>query len=172
MAVAIGHIGITVPDVDAAVEWYRETFGWEPIAGPFEVGTEDPGVAPQLREVFETEEVAFRQAHLAAGPGLALELFEFRTPPTVAATGFSFDRVGPFHLCVVAPEIERLAAAIEAGGGRRRTEIRAIFPGEPYRFCYCEDPFGLAIEVATHPHAESFGGRGGYRTTTTQGRAE
>lgn len=167
MAVAIGHIGLTVPDIDAAVAWYRETFGWELIAGPFEVSTADAAVAPQLRDVFAAEEVAFRQAHLAAGPDLALELFEFRTPPTVAADGFRFDRVGPFHLCVVEPEIERLAAAIEAGGGRRRTAIREIFPGDPYRFCYCEDPFGLAIEIATHTHAESFGGRRGYTAPTT-----
>lgn len=162
MAAPIGHIGVTVPDVDAAVEWYRETFGWHLIAGPFDVDTADPAIAAQLRDVFETEQVAFRQAHLEAGPGLALELFEFRTPSTAPAAGFEFDRVGPFHLCVVEPEIEALVARVEAGGGRRRTQIREIFPGEPYRFCYCEDPFGLAIEIATHSHAESFGGRRGY----------
>jgi catechol 2,3-dioxygenase-like lactoylglutathione lyase family enzyme len=162
----MGHIGVTVPDVDAAAAWYGETFGWRLIAGPFDVDTSDPGVAAQLREVFATEEVAFRQAHLEAGPGLALELFEFRRPPTVAAAGFEFRRVGPFHICVVEPEIEALVERIEAGGGRRRTQIREIFPGEPYRFCYCEDPFGLAIEVATHSHAESFEGRAGYETPT------
>lgn len=162
MPAPIGHVGVTVPDVDAAVEWYREAFGWELIAGPFDVDGGDPGIADQLRDVFETDEVDFRQAHLEAGPGLALELFEFRTPPTAAAAGFEFDRAGPFHLCVVEPEIEALVERIEAAGGRRRTAIRPIFPGEPYRFCYCEDPFGLAIEIATHPHAESFGGRRGY----------
>ncbi len=168
MPAPIGHIGVTVPDVDAAIEWYREAFGWELIAGPFDVDSaEGPEIAEQLRDVFETEAVAFRQAHLEAGPGLALELFEFRTPPTAAASGFEFDRAGPFHLCVVEPEIEALVARVEAAGGRRRTEIRPIFPGEPYRFCYCEDPFGLAIEIATHPHAESFGGRRGYAPPAT-----
>jgi len=163
MAVAIGHIGLTVPDVDAATAWYQETFGWSLIAGPFEVdGREDRIVDQQLLDVFEVADVAFRQAHLAAGPGLAIELFEFRRPTTIAAAGFEFRQAGPFHLCVVEPEIEDLAARIEAGGGRRRSEIRPIFADEPYRFCYCEDPFGLAIEIATHSHAESFGGRRGY----------
>jgi hypothetical protein len=40
--------------------------------------------------------------------------------------------------------------------------VREIFPGEPYRFCYCEDPFGNVIELSTHPHAEAFGGREAY----------
>ncbi|MGV1049657.1 MAG: VOC family protein [Solirubrobacterales bacterium] len=162
MGLPLGHVGITVADVAAASSWYREVFGWRLIAGPIEVGSGDPRVAAQLRDVFEVEEVAFRQVHLEAGGGVAVELFEFATPATTAAEGFEFRRTGPFHLCVVDPEIEALVARIEAAGGRRRTEIREIFPGEPYRFCYCEDPFGVAVEVATHPHAESFGGRDGY----------
>lgn len=162
MATPLGHLGVTVPDIDAAVGWYREAFGWELIAGPFDVDTGDRAVAAQLRDVFAVEEVAFRQAHLIAPPGIALELFEFREPRGRGREGFEFDRAGIFHLCVVDPEIEALVARIEAAGGRRRTAIHAIFPGEPFRFCYCEDPFGLAIEIATHDHAESFGGRRGY----------
>jgi catechol 2,3-dioxygenase-like lactoylglutathione lyase family enzyme len=94
--------------------------------------------------------------------GVALELFEFETPPTEPGTGFEFARVGLFHICVVEPEIEALAEKVERLGGRRRTAIQPIFPDEPYRFCYCEDPFGVVIEIATHPHAESFGGRAAY----------
>jgi catechol 2,3-dioxygenase-like lactoylglutathione lyase family enzyme len=160
--VPLGHVGITVPDVEAAASWYAEAFGWRVLMGPVEVTTEDPRVAGQLREVFERDEVAFRQVHMEMADGVALELFEFRTPPTVPAEGFEFAPVGPFHICVVDPEIEALVARIERLGGRRRTPIQPIFPGEPYRFCYCEDPFGIAIEVATHPHTQSFSGREAY----------
>jgi len=160
--VPLGHVGIAVPDVEAAAEWYAKAFGWRLLMGPVDVTTEDPRVADQLRDVFDAGEVAFRQVHMEMADGVALELFEFRTPPTEPVAGFEYGRVGPFHICVVEPEIEALAERIEALGGRRRTEIREIFPGEPYRFCYCEDPFGVAIELATHPHAEAFSGREAY----------
>jgi catechol 2,3-dioxygenase-like lactoylglutathione lyase family enzyme len=158
----LGHVGLTVEDVEAAVEWYGRVFGWGLLMGPVEVSTEDPRVAEQLRDVFGEEDVAFRQAHLDMGEGVALELFQFTRPRASGHGHFEFSKGGVFHLCLQAPQIEELAARIEAEGGRRRTEIQPIFPGEPYRFCYCEDPFGNVIELATHPHAESFGGRAAY----------
>jgi catechol 2,3-dioxygenase-like lactoylglutathione lyase family enzyme len=161
--IPLGHIGITVPDVDAAVAWYRQVFGWRLLMGPVEVSTDDPNVADQIRDVFGDHEVAFRQAHLEMPGGAAIELFGFHSPRRTEGRGaFEFWRVGTFHICVVEPEIESLAARIEAQGGRRRTAIHQIFPGEPYRFCYCEDPYGNIIEIATHPHAEAFGGRSAY----------
>lgn len=161
-ALAIGHVGLTVPDLDAAVAWYRDTFRWELLMGPVEVSVDDERVAEQLRDVFKTERVAFRQAHLLAADGVALELFEFREPATRGRGEFDYWNPGWFHICVVAPEIDELADRIATTGGAKKTAVRPIFPGEPFRFCYCEDPFGNTIELATHPHAESFGGRSGY----------
>jgi catechol 2,3-dioxygenase-like lactoylglutathione lyase family enzyme len=159
---AVGHIAITVPDVEGAADWYQDVFGCKLLMGPKELSSEDPQVADQLHDVFGGCEVAFRQVHLEMADGVGLELFQFKNPQTIDRGEFAFWRVGIFHLCLVAPEIEEVAAKIEASGGRRRTAIRPIFPGEPYRFCYCEDPYGNIIELATHPHAEAFGGRGGY----------
>jgi len=120
-------------------------------------------MADQLREVFGAEQVAFRQAHMLAADGLAIEIFQFDLPEqTVDRGDFGFWRTGFFHVCIVEPEIEELANRISAAGGARRTAVRAIFPGEPYLFCYCEDPFGNIIEIATHPHAEAFGGKDAY----------
>jgi catechol 2,3-dioxygenase-like lactoylglutathione lyase family enzyme len=160
--VPIGHVGLTVPDLHGAIEWYRDIFGWELLMGPVELSGEDPRVGAQVREVFGRERIAFRQAHLAVPEGGAVELFEFLDPPSHPRAQFEPWCVGVFHICVVDPEIEALAARIEGLGGRRRCEVQEIFPGEPYRFCYCEDPFGNVIEIATHPHAEAFGGRQAY----------
>ena len=160
--IPFSHIGLAVPDVDQAAEWYVRVFGWTLLMGPVDVSTEDPRVADQLHDVFGREDVSFRQAHLGMDGGTALELFEFRQPASEKRSEVEFWKVGVFHFCVVEPEIETLASRIEAEGGRRRSEIRPIFPGEPYRFCYCEDPFGNLVELATHPHAESFGGRRSY----------
>jgi catechol 2,3-dioxygenase-like lactoylglutathione lyase family enzyme len=161
MTSPLGHIGLTVPDLDAAVRWYADTFGFELIMGPVEVTVDNPRIADQLREVFGRD-VRFRQAHMVMGNGVALELFEFDEPETRGSGRFDYWNVGLFHICMVDPDIETLAMRIEAAGGRRRTPVREIFPGEPYRFCYCEDPYGNIVELATHPHAEAFGGRERY----------
>jgi len=63
----------------------------------------------------------FRQAHLLAGNGVALELFELVERPAEPPDGFTYWRVGIFHLCLLASDIEALAAVISGSGGRVRT---------------------------------------------------
>jgi catechol 2,3-dioxygenase-like lactoylglutathione lyase family enzyme len=131
--------------------------------GPVVVSADDPRVADQLHDVFGAQAVSFRQSHLLSRDGVAVELFEFREPHmTQGKTAFDFWRCGQWHLCLVEPRIDELAERIEEHGGRRRTATRPVFPDAPFLFCYCEDPFGNIIEIATHPHAEAFGGRSGY----------
>jgi len=163
MTVSFGHVGITVPDLDRAIGWYRDALGCALIMGPVDVTVDDPRVAEQIREVFAATDVAFRQAHMILADGSAVELFEFRRPcESEGRARFDYWEPGISHLCVVSPDIEALAERVEQQGGRRRTAIREIFPDEPYRFCYCEDPFGNIVELATHPHGEAFGGRAAY----------
>lgn len=158
----LGHVGLTVPDVDRAVRWYEDVFGWRLLAGPLEASTDDPRVCEQLKDVFKARHVAFRQAHMLAGD-IAVELFEFARPRVTRGRGrFDYWNVGIFHLCVVVAAIDELAAQITAAGGRQCSSVSAIFPGEPFRFCYCEDPFGNTIELATHSHADAFAGRTAY----------
>lgn len=160
---SVGHVGVTVPDVDAAVEWYSRALGWTLLMGPVDVTVADPRVAHQIRDVFEADDVAFRQAHMSTGGGVAVELFQFERPrPTNDRGDYDYWRVGYFHICLVDPDIEARAARIVEFGGVHRTPVRPIFPDEPYLFCYCEDPYGNVIELATHPHEDSFGGRRGY----------
>jgi catechol-2,3-dioxygenase len=94
---------------------------------------------------------SFRQAHLTGANGVALELFEFERP----APG----RSGIFHVCLVPPNLERTAARIAASGGRRTSRIWQLFPGEPHRTCYCEDPFGNTIELYSHSHERTWSNR-------------
>jgi catechol 2,3-dioxygenase-like lactoylglutathione lyase family enzyme len=159
----LGHLGLTVPDVDAAAAWYEETFGWTRLMGPVDVTVADPRVAQQIQAVFQAPNVAFRQIHLLMPDGVALELFEFREPrESEGCADYDYWSVGLFHFCLVAGDIDALAARIVAFGGRQMTPVAPIFRDEKYRFCYCADPFGNVIELASHPHAESFGGREGY----------
>ena len=146
---AITHVGIAVPDLDRAMAWYADALGLEPLGGPVDVPAGQGHAGAVAADVLGGG--SFRQAHLTSANGVALELFEFAAPP---------DRwSGIFHLCVVAPNVDRTAARIAASGGRRTSRIWHIFPDAPYRTCYCEDPFGNVIELYSHSHERTYANR-------------
>jgi catechol 2,3-dioxygenase-like lactoylglutathione lyase family enzyme len=158
---AVAHLGLTVPDLERAVAWYRDVLGFDPLGEPVEVRAHEGHAGAVAADVFGPRLGAFRQAHLASANGAALELFEFVDPPTAPpARTFEYWKTGLFHFCVVARDIERAAERIGATGGRRLTRAWEIFPGEPYRTCYCEDPFGTPIELYSHGHERTYANRG------------
>jgi catechol 2,3-dioxygenase-like lactoylglutathione lyase family enzyme len=159
---AIAHVGMTVTDLDAAVAWYSDVLGLDPLGPRVEVRGGHGHEGALAAEVFGDGFGGFRQAHLTGANGTALELFEFLDPASERrADQFEFRSTGLFHVCLVAREIERTADRIAALGGRRRMErAQPIFSGEPYRTCWCEDPFGNVIELYSHGHERVYANRG------------
>jgi catechol 2,3-dioxygenase-like lactoylglutathione lyase family enzyme len=147
----ITHVGMAVPDLDRAVGWYAGALGLEQL-GPCRTVSAGEGHAGTVAaDVLGPG--SFRQAHMTSANGVALELFEF------AEAGDRQRRSGIFHICVVPPNLDRAADRIAATGGRRTSRIWPIFPGAPYRTCYCEDPFGTTIELYSHSHERTYANR-------------
>jgi catechol 2,3-dioxygenase-like lactoylglutathione lyase family enzyme len=153
---AVNHIGVTVPDIFAAIDWYRDVLGLTHIMGP-------RVLEPASQATHETPSVfgaRFRkayQAHMLAANGVGLELFEFVEPAVERRPdNFEYWKVGVFHWCVTDPDVAGLAARIVAAGGRQRTDVCAFLPGRPYLLAYCEDPWGNIVEVFSHSYAEVF----------------
>jgi catechol 2,3-dioxygenase-like lactoylglutathione lyase family enzyme len=160
------HVGLTVPDLDAAIRFYTEAFGFTLLAPPTEVAAaaEDRGVWADFpfTDVFSGF-AGMRLARLITSSGFGIELFEWTLAAGEVRAGRSerdYRDVGFFHLAVLDQDIDGLVARIEQTGGRRRSAILpAAFPGEPMRFCYCEDPFGNIIEVVTHSEESTWANR-------------
>ena len=73
---AVSHVGITVPDIDQAVAWYRDVFGFEPIAPSATVDVAEGGYLADLSEtIFGNGIQKFKLAQLATANGAAIELF-------------------------------------------------------------------------------------------------
>ena len=77
---ALNHVGLTVPDIFAAIDWYGRVFGATHIMGPrllaaAEKAThETPGIfGPKFRKAY--------QAHLLLANGAGHELLQFIEPP-------------------------------------------------------------------------------------------
>lgn len=155
---AVAHVGISVPDIDAAVAWYGEVLGFRAIAPPGTVDVAAGGHFAELcADIFGERLREVRMAHLTSANGTAVELFQFVDPGYERPLdNFAYWRGGIFHFCVVDPDVEGLVARIEATGGRQRSRIWTIFEGKPYKAVYCEDPFGNILEIYSHNHESSF----------------
>ena len=150
---SFSHIGITVPDIEKAVQFYSEVMGWYLIMEPSVVVEEkETAIGKMCIDVFGEGWGEFKIAHLSTSDGIGIELFSF--PNGVKkAPEFSPFNTGLFHFSVQDPEIENLVAEIVAAGGKQRMPIRAYYPNEkPFKMCYVEDPFGIVFEIYTHSY--------------------
>jgi catechol 2,3-dioxygenase-like lactoylglutathione lyase family enzyme len=153
---ALNHVGLTVPDIFAALDWYAQVLGCTHIMGPrlLEASSaathETPSIfGPRFRRAY--------QAHLLTANGVGLELFQFLEPPVGERDPeMPYWRPGPWHLCFTHPNVGAVAARIAAAGGVQKIPVTAFVPGRPWQLVYCEDPFGNTIEIISNSYAEIF----------------
>ncbi|AZZ98847.1 lactoylglutathione lyase family protein [Pseudoalteromonas sp. R3] len=147
------HIGISVPDLEKAVEFYTQVMGWYVIMAPTEIIEDDSAIGEMCTDVFGPGWKRFRIAHLSTGDRIGVELFQFDNQ-TNPDNNFEYWKTGVFHFCVQDPDVEGLADKIVAAGGKKRMEKpRYYYPGEkPYRMIYMEDPFGNIVEIYSHSY--------------------
>ena len=139
------HAGLSVPDIHQAVEWYRDVLGFQVLDPPRLVDLSSP-VADMADDIYGPGWEAMYQAHLSAANGIGLEIFQFVKPQEAEPDRwFEYWRPGLFHIAVTCPDVAGLAERIALSGGRRRTRIYEPQPG--FTMCYCEDPWGNALEI-------------------------
>lgn len=147
------HIGISVPDLDKAVEFYTTVFGWYMIMPPTRIEEEnETAIGMMCTDVFGSGWGSFRISHLSTGDKIGIELFEFPNAQN-PENNFEYWKTGVFHFCVQDPDLEGLLEKLVAHGGKQRMPVRPYYPGEkPYRMVYCEDPFGNILEIYSHSY--------------------
>ncbi|MDP0491407.1 MAG: lactoylglutathione lyase family protein [Verrucomicrobiota bacterium JB023] len=150
------HIGLSVPNLEQAVEFYEKVMGWYTIMKPTKI-EEDPSTAigQMCSDVFGEGWGSFKIAHLSTGDKIGIEIFEF--PNNVKPEEFEYWRTGTFHFCIQDPNIEELVEKIVAAGGKQRMPIREYYPDEkPFKMVYVEDPFGVVFEIYTHSYEMTY----------------
>jgi len=73
------HIGITVTDLDKAVEFYTKVMGWYLIMPATTITEDDSAIGVMCNDVFGPGWGSFRIAHLSTGDKIGIELFECST---------------------------------------------------------------------------------------------
>ncbi|MFD7922770.1 VOC family protein [Streptomyces sp. NPDC059740] len=154
----IDHVGVTVPDVEAATDFFRAALDARVLYDtlPREQGPKGGeeserrlGVPPGTRQV------AVRMLALPHGPGL--ELFEYEGPRRRDAA-LPCD-LGWQHLAVHVDDLEAVLARVVAAGGRA---LDAPHPlpgpeaGPRNRFVYTRTPWGATLELLSHPDPQPY----------------
>jgi catechol 2,3-dioxygenase-like lactoylglutathione lyase family enzyme len=154
---ALNHVGVTVPDIRAAIEWYGDVFGFRCIMGPRVLRANAAATAETASILGPSFRTAY-QAHLMTAGGVGLELFQFVEPTVLPAQdGLGWERRGPWHLCFTHPDVEGQLKRVVEAGGEQVCPVSYFVPGRPWALVYVKDPWGTVLELMSHSYAEVFG---------------
>ncbi len=140
----IHHVGLVVPDLDAAITFYGALLGMEVIE-------RDRWRAPDLA-VDQAVGLTGSSADgvMMRGSGSFLELWRYYEPSQVGddPAEQGAHELGLRHLAIEVADVddvdEALARLVELGGSRMGDPIRAEGGAA---VVYCRDPFGTIIEL-------------------------
>jgi catechol-2,3-dioxygenase len=77
------HIGISVPNVEKAAEFYSEVMGWYHIMEPTVITEEsNTPIGQMCMVVFGKGWGSFKIAHMSTGDKIGIEMFEFKNNET------------------------------------------------------------------------------------------
>lgn len=148
------HVGITVPDIEAATRFFEAAMDAELIYESKPLSSEPTGgeeVENMLNLHEGTAIEATRMLRLRYGPGL--ELFEMKGPEHREPARPS--DYGLQHFAIYVDDIHEAVKKFEAAGGKMFSEPKEILfepeSGEGNLFCYGAAPWGTVIEMITYP---------------------
>jgi len=133
----IDHVGVAVPDLDAAIEWYASTFGMRCV------------------HVETNEDQGVREAMLAVGDSgtLVQLLAPIRADSSIARF---LDSHGPGvqQVAYTVDDVEQVAADLRAKGLRVLYDRpRRGTAGTLVNFVHPKDAGGVLVELVQHPEA-------------------
>jgi catechol 2,3-dioxygenase-like lactoylglutathione lyase family enzyme len=151
----INHIAVSVTDLNRAIKWYKEVFGFTVVNGPVEFEADDSSLGIAARDIHGPNFRKMRMVWLSSGNQVGFEMFEYIDPKAERRIdNFEYWKSGFFHICVTDPNIEELCKRISDSGGRQRSRIWDVDPDKGYKIAFCEDPFGNVIEIYTHSYEQ------------------
>lgn len=150
----IDHVGITVPDLDQAREFFVDVLGCEYLytLGPFQDDrqwmSEHLGV---------DDRTVMRRLHFFRLGGQAIfEVFEYEAPDQRRRPPRNSD-VGGHHIALYVDDIDEAVADLRRRGLRVLSGPTASRgPSQGQRWVYFQAPWGLQCELVSYPNGKAF----------------
>ena len=149
----IDHVGITVPDLDAATDFFMRAFGAALVHDLVSPSTEPlhgQEVEQQLGTPAGSRIMRIRLLRIGNGP--TLELFQFESVKQTSP--IALKDLGWNHICFYVDDISSAAERFEEAGGKLLTPPHPTGSdkkGQRSRGVYGRAPWGSLIELLTYP---------------------
>jgi len=147
------HVGLTVPDLEAAAEFYRATFGAVELyrLGPYDARELPPSADGRDWTAAHVNVVDARLSliMLQLAPNIMLELFQYDRPADRNPEPPRNCDIGGHHLALQVKDLNAAVAALIASGVRVLSgPIAVSVPNRsPVRVQYFLDPWGNQLEL-------------------------
>ncbi|CAM1504966.1 Fc.00g106030.m01.CDS01 [Cosmosporella sp. VM-42] len=122
----INHIGVSVNDIEAVIQWYTEVMGFRLYGNEIKhiKRSEDPNNG--IFKIYPSSLQEVKLAFMATGNGVGFEVFEFLDPIYHRVKEFEYNRGGFFHLCVTDQDPEALLNKIITFESRKGSCLRQL----------------------------------------------
>ena len=132
----LNHVGVAIPDMDAAIAFYRDTLGASEISEPFDMP--EQGV-----------QVCFVDT---PDGGTQVELLAPLSDDSPIAGFLAKNPLGgQHHLCFEVPDVQAARAEFEGQGKRILGPTRLGAHGTPIFFVHPKDMSGVLTEIMESP---------------------
>ena len=136
------HSGICITDIDRSMRFYSEAIGFAPAEN---YALHDH--SSWLDIVNELKDVKLRAQMVRSAEGNIFELLKMESPACFGPRERrTMNQYGLTHLAFHVDDIDRVAARIEANGGRAWPHTRATFQNG-IEIMYTTDPDGVRVEL-------------------------
>lgn len=145
----VDHIGLTVPDINAAINFYGKVFGAKVISrlGPIgsskmprsELGTDWMGAH------IDVPNAKLEKAVLQLGSSMRIELFQYYEPLEVNRTPPKNCDIGGHHIAYTVTKLEPAIEYLTSIGCKAMEGLIDVAPNE--RSQYLTDPWGNYFEL-------------------------
>lgn len=148
------HLGLTVPNLDEAVEFFTRVIGCEYIYYGGEIGPDPEFVVMRLNV---PPAATARYCFLRCGNGYNFELFEYSVPAQVMVPPRNCD-VGGHHIALYVDDIQAAVHHLRAEGVRVFGDPMTIYegPSAGASWVYFLAPWGLQMELCSHPLGKAY----------------
>lgn len=140
----IDHVGVTVPDLKQAKEFFASTFGCEPVTqiGPF-------NMAPRAESV--------TLAMLRCGNGSNIELFEYKNS-TGSTIMPKIEDIGASHIAFYTDDVHAGVAYLKSKGITIIGEPMAMSSGDTAgeTWVHFLSPWGSELELVGYPNGKGY----------------
>ena len=132
----LNHVGVAIPDMDAAIAFYRDTLGASEISEPFEMPEQG------VKVCFVDTPDGGTQVELLAPLSIDSPVAGFLAKNPLG---------GQHHLCFEVPDIQAARAEFDGQGKRILGPTRLGAHGTPIFFVHPKDMNGILTEIMESP---------------------